>query len=393
MLSGGPDPSVGAGLTIRVDSSAHGSTETASGRAGADGAAVSAFFAVLADLAALPIGDDLDAAAARVVRLLVPGVVDGCVVVHFGAEGLRTVASASVRSPAQDGAHEGEGVVRVALEAGGASAGHVTAWMEGGRGLTTAQSVLVENAGRHLSAALERQRLREQADEALAQRDRFLAMASHELRTPLQALKLVLEVMATRAAAAADELPADWLRAKLGRAQVSAARIQLLVDTLLDTANLSKGGVVLHREHVDLAAVASGVIDGLRDQLEWSGCACRFTSSGVTDGHWDRLRLEIVVTNLVVNAMKYGAGRPIDVEVAGTEESVRLSVRDQGIGIADADRPRLFRPFERLTTDANVGGFGLGLWTVKQLIDALGGSVTLESTPGTGSLFSITLPR
>lgn len=367
---------------------------------GADGAAVSAFFAVLADLAALPLGDEPDAAAARVVRLLVPRVVDNCVVVHFGPEGQRPVASASVRSLA----HEADwmarlervaesSIVRVALEAGGASAGYLTAWMEEGRGLATAQIVLVENAGRQLSGALERQWLRARAEEALAQRDRFLAMASHELRTPLQALTLVLEVMRTRAAAAADELPGDWLRAKLGRAQVSAARIQLLVDTLLDTANLSKGGVVLRRELVNLAAVASGVIDGLRDQLEWSGCVCRFTSRGITDGHWDRLRLEIVVTNLVVNAMKYGAGRPIDVEVDGTEESVRLSVRDQGIGIADADRPRLFHPFERLATDANVGGFGLGLWTVKQLIDALGGSVTLESSLGAGSLFTIALPR
>src|SRR5262249_31496946 len=123
------------------------------------------------------------------------------------------------------------------------------------------------------------------------------------------------------------------------------------------------------------------------------GCVCRFTSCGVTDGNWDRLRVEIIVTNLISNAMKYSAGRPIDVEVHGTEESVRLSVRDQGIGIAPADRPRLFRPFERLAGDAHVGGFGLGLWTVKQLIDALGGSVTLESAPGAGSLFTITLPR
>jgi len=388
VVSGEPDWNVGDGPAIRVESAAQGSTGTASEPPGADGAAVFPLLAALAKLAALPLGDAPEAAAARVVRLLVPQVVDGCLVVYSGPDGEREVAAA-----ATEGSPASAAGARVGLEAGGASAGHLTVWMQDGRGLAPVQSVLVENAGRHLSAALEGHRLRALAEEAIAQRDRFLAMASHELRTPLQALTLVLEVMATRAAAAADEIPGEWLRAKLGRAQLSTARIQLLVDTLLDTANLSKGGVVLRREPVDLAAVASRVIDGLRDQLEWSGCLCRFTSRGVTDGNWDRLRLEIVVTNLITNAMKYGAGRPIDVEVAGTDESVQLSVRDQGIGIADADRPRLFRPFERLATDANVGGFGLGLWTVKQLIDALGGTVTLDSAPGVGSRFTISLPR
>jgi signal transduction histidine kinase len=345
------------------------------------------------ELVALPLADEADAAAARVVRLVVPRVAEGCVVVFFGPEGHRPVAAAGVRSPASAEHVAESSTLRVPLEAGGLGAGYLTAWLENGRSFTADQAVVIEAAGRHLSAALERQRLRAQAEEALAQRDRFLAMASHELRTPLQALKLVLEVMATRAGATADELPADWLRAKLGRAQASAARIQLLVDTLLDTANLSKGGVVLHRERVDLADVARSVIEGLHDQLEWSGCVCRFTSRGLTDGNWDRLRLEIVVTNLISNAMKYGVGRPIDVEVAGAEEAVCLSVADRGIGIASSERARLFRPFERLATGANVGGFGLGLWTVKQLVDALGGAVAVESTPGAGSVFSVSLPR
>ena len=110
-------------------------------------------------------------------------------------------------------------------------------------------------------------------------------------------------------------------------------------------------------------------------------------------GRWDQSRLDQVITNLVSNAIKYGDCKPIDVSVDGDDGPARWS---SSAITASASRPhdheRIFGRFERAASSRNYGGIGLGLWIVKQIIDALGGTVSVESTPGDGSTFRVELP-
>jgi signal transduction histidine kinase len=117
------------------------------------------------------------------------------------------------------------------------------------------------------------------------------------------------------------------------------------------------------------------------------------SAPGPAVGQWDRLRLEQVVTNLLSNAIKYGEGKPVEVEVAGDAVAVTLRVRDHGIGIAPEDRRRIFERFERAVSADHYGGFGLGLWICRQVVEVFEGTIDVASAPGQGSTFVVTLPR
>jgi signal transduction histidine kinase len=108
-------------------------------------------------------------------------------------------------------------------------------------------------------------------------------------------------------------------------------------------------------------------------------------------GTWDRLRVEQVVANLVTNATKYAPGSRVEVRVEGDAYSARLEVRDHGPGIPVAAQQRLFQPFERAGGN-DPGGLGLGLFIVRQIVEAHGGSVRLRSEPGQGTSFVVELP-
>ncbi len=113
-------------------------------------------------------------------------------------------------------------------------------------------------------------------------------------------------------------------------------------------------------------------------------------------GRWDRLRIGQVITNLVSNAIKFGRGHPIDVEVNVDTEGDRsacVRVRDGGIGIPPEQRARIFDRFERAPAERHYPGLGLGLWIAKQIVDASSGTITVESEVGVGSTFTVRLPR
>jgi signal transduction histidine kinase len=110
-------------------------------------------------------------------------------------------------------------------------------------------------------------------------------------------------------------------------------------------------------------------------------------------GRWDRIRSEQLVVNLLANAIKYGAGKPVEVLLQGDTHSVTLTVRDNGIGIKPEQRDRLFGRFERLVSMRHYGGFGLGLWISRQVVEAHGGHIQVRSEPGQGATFVVTLPN
>jgi signal transduction histidine kinase len=145
-------------------------------------------------------------------------------------------------------------------------------------------------------------------------------------------------------------------------------------------------------EDVELSSLVRDVVERHRPESERQGTPVSIRAAAGVTGHWDRLRLDQVVSNLVGNAVKYGRGKPVEVEVEADGGEATLVVRDHGIGISPEDRKRIFGRFERAVSETNYGGFGLGLWITGQIVKALHGRIEVESTVGEGSAFRVVLP-
>jgi signal transduction histidine kinase len=227
--------------------------------------------------------------------------------------------------------------------------------------------------------------------EAVRARDEFISIASHELRTPLT--PIVLQVQLLQRHAEQGPLDQNEVRERLELIQRNVGRLNDLVDTLLDVSRVTAHKLELTLAEVDLVALVVEVVARLREPLACSRSTVTIAAPSPVIGTWDRLRIDQVVTNLVSNAIKYGGGQPITVHVSSAGGVVRLAVEDRGIGIADADRARIFERFERAVSVRHYGGFGLGLWMVRQLVEALGGTIRLDSEIGRGSTFTVELPH
>jgi signal transduction histidine kinase len=230
--------------------------------------------------------------------------------------------------------------------------------------------------------------------EALAVRDEFLAIASHELRTPLAALTLQvsgLERALRETSTTTGEVRPELQRARRAVAQVD--RLVRLVENLLDVSRISTGRLQLQHEAFDLAELVRLVVAGLREQATRAGCVTSVRLSGEVTGTWDRSRIEQVITNLLTNAFKYGAGKPVEVSVEASEAVAALRVRDHGTGIAAEPVDRIFERFERAATGHHQKSLGVGLYIARQVIDAHAGTICVESTSEGGTTFLVELPR
>ncbi|HVR62919.1 MAG TPA: PAS domain S-box protein [Polyangia bacterium] len=254
--------------------------------------------------------------------------------------------------------------------------------------------ILATEIARRASLAIENARAYTKVREAVQTRDNFLAIASHELRTPLSALSVLISSLA-RAAGQGRllKLPPEALVARLEGAERQMTQVGRLVDRLLDVSRLSTRDLSLERERTDLAEIVRQVIARYDDAAAESGSRIDFLVTGPAVGHWDPGRLDQVVTNLVGNAVKYGGPAPITVSVTcGSSGNVRLTVRDGGPGIAPEDQERIFEQYERATDSDSQPGMGLGLWLVRRIVTAHGGTVTVSSTRGNGAAFTVVLP-
>jgi len=239
----------------------------------------------------------------------------------------------------------------------------------------------------------ERRRLEEErlslarATEAIRLRDEFLSLAAHELKTPLTVLQLQLDTLNDRM----DD-SGQRVAKKLQRAAQSGERLALLVESLLDVSRIATGRFALDIKEFDLVEAVNRVVDGLRPSADRARCEMSVVSAEPIIGAWDRLRLEQALTNLLANAIKYGAGAPVVVSAGREGDAVLLEVRDHGPGLPEGELARIFQRFERAASIRNFGGLGLGLYFIQAIVDAHGGSVTATNASDGGARFQITLP-
>ncbi len=229
---------------------------------------------------------------------------------------------------------------------------------------------------------------------AVRARDEFISVASHELKTPLTSLQLQIQLLARQVGRLGGEA-GEGGEGAVRRLQVieqSTRRLGDLINRLLDVSRLNSGALELTRERLDLGEVVGECVARLRDRMEARGVPVALAVRAAP-GDWDRLRLESVVTNLLDNAIKYGEGRPVEVRVEADAAEARLAVRDRGLGIAREDQERIFERFERAVGGRPFEGLGVGLWLVRAIVQAHGGTVAVESAPGEGATFTVRLPR
>ena len=241
----------------------------------------------------------------------------------------------------------------------------------------------------------ERKQTADNLREALRSREEFLSIASHELKTPVSTLKLQLQML--RRAVIPDKglAPSPEKLAKaLDISTRQVERITALIDDLLDVSRVESGKMTYSFEPVDVAALVNEVIEPFTEKFKSARSPLEVAATESITITCDRFRIEQVVTNLVTNAIKYGAGSPIQVKVsASTNRGVKVCVSDRGMGIAKDKQAKIFERFERAISHANISGLGLGLYISKQIVDAHGGTIELESELGKGSKFTVELPN
>ncbi|MBX8518441.1 hybrid sensor histidine kinase/response regulator [Pseudomonas cichorii] len=230
-------------------------------------------------------------------------------------------------------------------------------------------------------------------EHAIRMRDDFMSIVSHEVRTPLNGL--ILETQLRKLHLAKDNTSAftlDKLRGMVERDERQIQSLIRLIEDMLDVSRIRTGKLSIRPNAFDLSELVGQLLENFAAQIAATESTVTLFADETVIGVWDEFRIEQVVANLLTNAMRYGARKPIEVRVYCAEGEARVEVTDQGIGISEENQKRIFQQFERVTAKHAVAGLGLGLFISEQIVLAHGGRIVVESEEGKGSTFRVCLP-
>lgn len=242
---------------------------------------------------------------------------------------------------------------------------------------------LMNEIAAHARTDAELQRAKNAADAANLAKSRYIIGVSHEIRTPLNAISGYAQLLDRKEGVQT----ADAVRV----IRRSATHLADLVDGLLDVSRIENGSLRIARERVNLTGLLDEIVDMFRIQANARGIAFAHSRPAHL-AHWiygDEKRLRQVLINLVSNAIKYTPAGSAALNVYWRNPVVEFEVVDSGVGIEAEALDRIFEPFERIGTVRGQKGVGLGLTISRMLVDIMGGQLTVRSTPGIGSTFTV----
>ncbi|VVM38252.1 hybrid sensor histidine kinase/response regulator [Pseudomonas fluorescens] len=252
----------------------------------------------------------------------------------------------------------------------------------------------LEQSRREQEALLKQlQSTQSELEQAVRMRDDFMSIVAHEVRTPLNGL--ILETQLRKMHLARDNAAAftlEKMHAMVDRDERQIKSLIRLIEDMLDVSRIRTGKLSIRPTRFDLSALVRNFLQNFAPQIDAAESAVTLDAEHPVEGNWDEFRIEQVISNLLTNALRYGAKSPINVKVYSENDQARVEVCDQGIGIGEENQKRIFQQFERVTAKHAVAGLGLGLFISEQIVTAHGGTITVESRIGEGALFRVCLP-
>ncbi len=265
----------------------------------------------------------------------------------------------------------------------------------------SADLLILNRMASHASTAIENTQLLTQlkstensVKEAVLIRDEFLSITAHEFRTPLTTI--TLGVQSLKRIANGDQLfkaSAEKLEYLINIIGDQNQRLNNLVNNLLDISQMSTGKFIIHPKKLNLSPLIEKVISELSESLTLAGCHVESNLDSEINCNCDPFRIEQVMINLLSNAIKYAPGSPIVITTKKNKDWIQLNVQDSGMGIDQENQKKIFTRFERgMSSRSTESGVGLGLYIVRQIVEAHGGTIDVQSELGKGSLFTVNLP-
>lgn len=256
------------------------------------------------------------------------------------------------------------------------------------------QVLALEQSRREQEALLEQlQSTRLELEQAVRMRDDFMSIVAHEVRTPLNGLILETQLRKMHLArnnAAAFTL--DKMHAMVDRDERQIKSLIRLIEDMLDVSRIRTGKLSIRPTRFDLTTLVRDLLHNFSRQIDAAETSVTLDAEQPVIGNWDEFRIEQVISNLLTNALRYGARSPVSVKVYSEGSRALVDVQDQGIGISEENQKRIFQQFERISARHAVAGLGLGLFISEQIVTAHGGTITVQSRIGEGALFRVCLP-
>ncbi|MEJ8862461.1 hybrid sensor histidine kinase/response regulator [Pseudomonas jessenii] len=256
------------------------------------------------------------------------------------------------------------------------------------------QVLALEQSRREQETLLKRlQSTQLELEQAVRMRDDFMSIVAHEVRTPLNGL--ILETQLRKMHLARDNSAAftlDKMHAMVDRDERQIKSLIRLIEDMLDVSRIRTGKLSIRPKRFDLSTLVRELLYNFSQQIDAAEASVSLDATQPVIGNWDEFRIEQVISNLLTNALRYGAKSPISVKVYSEGGQALVDVQDRGIGISVENQKRIFQQFERVSARHAVAGLGLGLFISEQIVAAHGGTITVQSRIGEGALFRVCLP-